>query len=276
MPTFKKQKNYRKKKVESDDELETTQEPTQDLEQVSATIEELTELRKLRRKPVGLDADKLLKGAEKKKKKKKIEDPNAWSLKKGGLVEPDAYRASKLDDDESANKSRKLKLDAFATATNTLDVDKHMMEYIESEMKKRRGGAAKDDDEDDDKVVDRGLVDIYEELYRIPDRLKGEQKQQEPEGNVQLSTQMLTAIPEVDLGIDSRLQNIEETERAKRKLIDDTEKEENESSSQQNAAEQVPANFEKQIPKQYKPRLDHKLMATDDQAVARFKKRMRK
>jgi len=34
MPTIKKQKNYRKKKVESDDELETTQEPTQDLEQV--------------------------------------------------------------------------------------------------------------------------------------------------------------------------------------------------------------------------------------------------
>ncbi|KAF1796415.1 hepatocellular carcinoma-associated antigen 59-domain-containing protein [Mucor lusitanicus] len=276
MSTVKKQKNYRKKKVESDDELEATREHTPELEQVSATIEELTELRKLRRKPVGLDAEKLLKGAEKKKKKKKIEDPNAWSLKKGGLVEPDAYRASKLDDEESANKSRKLKLDAFATATNTLDVDKHMMEYIESEMKKRRGGTAKDDDEDEDQVVDRGLVDIYEELYRIPDRLKGEQKQQEPEGNVQLSTQMLTAIPEVDLGIDTRLQNIEETERAKRKLIDDTEKEESESSGQQNAADHVPANFEKQIPKQYKPRLDHKLMATDDQAVARFKKRMRK
>lgn len=91
----------------------------------SATIEELSELRKLRRKPVGIDADKLLKGAEKKKKKKKIEDPNAWSLKRGGLVESEAYR-QKLDEDETANKSKKLKLDTFAKATNTLDVDKHM------------------------------------------------------------------------------------------------------------------------------------------------------
>ncbi len=92
---------------------------------ISATIEELQELRKLRRKPVGLDAEKLLKGAEKKKKKKKLDDLSAWNLKKGGLVDPDAYRA-KLDDDEAASTTKKLKLDAFASATNTLDVDKHM------------------------------------------------------------------------------------------------------------------------------------------------------
>lgn len=79
----------------------------------------------MRRKPVGLDAEKLLKGAEKKRKKKKIEDPSAWSLNKGGLVDPNAYRA-KLDDDDAASTAKKLKLDAFASATNTLDVDKHM------------------------------------------------------------------------------------------------------------------------------------------------------
>lgn len=76
------------------------------------------------------------------------------------------------------------------------------MEYIESEMRKRRGGSAlPEDEEDNEENVDRGLVDIYEDLYRIPDRLKGGQKQ-ESEGNVQLSSQMLTAIPEVDLGIE--------------------------------------------------------------------------
>lgn len=75
------------------------------------------------------------------------------------------------------------------------------MEYIENEMRKRRGGKDTAEDEEDEKNRDRGLVDIYEELYRIPDRLKGEQKK-ESEGNVQLSTQMLTAIPEVDLGIE--------------------------------------------------------------------------
>lgn len=40
------------------------------------------------------------------------------------------------------------------------------------------------------------------------------------EGNVTLSTAMLTAIPEVDLGIDNRLKNIEETEKAKRALFE--------------------------------------------------------
>lgn len=86
----------------------------------------MAELRKLRRKHSGIDAEKLLSGAEKKKKKKKAaEDPNQWNLKKGGLVDPDAYR-QKIDEEESPNKTKKLKLDSFATATNRLDVDKHM------------------------------------------------------------------------------------------------------------------------------------------------------
>jgi hypothetical protein len=70
------------------------------------------------------------------------------------------------------------------------------------------------------------------------------------------------------------LKNIEDTEKAKRKLIDETQREENE--ARPAYEDNVPANFEKQIPKQYKPRLDHKLMATDEQVAARFKKRMRK
>jgi hypothetical protein len=85
----------------------------------------LTELRKLRRKHVGIDIEKLLRGAEQKKKKKKInEDMNQWNLKTGGLVDPDAYK-QKMEEEDPVNK-RKLKLDSFATATNTLDVDKHM------------------------------------------------------------------------------------------------------------------------------------------------------
>ncbi|KAI8389429.1 hepatocellular carcinoma-associated antigen 59-domain-containing protein, partial [Blakeslea trispora] len=146
------------------------------------------------------------------------------------------------------------------------------MEYIEEQMKKRRGGQDPREEEEED-PTDRGLVDIYEELYQIPDRLKADKKA-ESEGNVQVSTQMLTAIPEVDLGIDTRLKNIEETERAKRKLIDDTE-EEQQQEIEKDQMPYVPANFEKRIRKPFKPRPDAKLMATDDQAVAKFKRRMR-
>ena len=39
-----------------------------------------------------------------------------------------------------------------------------------------------------------------------------------------LSAQMLSGIPEVDLGIEAKIQNIERTESAKRKLLEDAEK----------------------------------------------------
>lgn len=76
------------------------------------------------------------------------------------------------------------------------------MKYIETEMKKRRGGAPDPNDEEEEEELPKGMVDIYEELYQLPDRLKAEEKTKIEEGNVQLSTQMLTAIPEVDLGIE--------------------------------------------------------------------------
>ncbi|CAO3698894.1 hypothetical protein G6F70_008164 [Rhizopus microsporus] len=260
MDNIKKQKNYRKKKIDEDNQIEVKAAET-NTDDVSAAIEEFHEIRKLRRKQAGIDAEKLSKGLEKKIKKKKQQE--GWNIS----VEP----KSKLDDDEFST-SKKLKLDSFTTQTNTLDVDKHMMEYIETEMKKRRGYTPEDDEEEDDEK-NKGFHDIYEELYRIPDRLKGEQKVTESEGNVQLSSQMLTAIPEVDLGIDTRLQNIEETEKAKRRLIDETQKLEQEKKDEEPF---VPANFEKQIHHEFRPRLNQKLMATDEQAVARFKKRMRK
>ena len=39
-----------------------------------------------------------------------------------------------------------------------------------------------------------------------------------------ISAQMLTGIPEVDLGIDVKIQNIERTERAKKKLLEESKK----------------------------------------------------
>lgn len=45
------------------------------------------------------------------------------------------------------------------------------MAYIEAEMRRRRGEPVKDEEEDESERQRRPL-DIYEELYRIPDRLK--------------------------------------------------------------------------------------------------------
>ncbi|KAI9024365.1 hepatocellular carcinoma-associated antigen 59-domain-containing protein [Phycomyces nitens] len=272
MVLIKKQRNYRKKKVDSDDEVQVESIPSStsidNTVVLSDKIEELQELRRLRRKHGGIDAEKLFKGTEQAKKKKPAADDDPWKLKTGGLVDQDEARSGRKDDEEGSE--RKLRLDTFTTQTNTLDVDKHMMEYIEAEMRKRRG----DGDEDEEEKKKNGMTDIYEELYHLPERLKVEQKRVE-EGNVQLSTQMLTAIPEVDLGIDARLKNIEDTERAKRKLMDEQEGENTKPPKKREP--QVPANFEKQIrPIETKPRMDRRQMATDEAVAERFKKRMRK
>lgn len=72
------------------------------------------------------------------------------------------------------------------------------MAYIEENLRKRRGGAGADDDE----VPEDAPYDPHEELFRIEDKYKLKKKPVEEEGNVTNSVAMLTAIPEVDLGME--------------------------------------------------------------------------
>ncbi|KAI8144723.1 hepatocellular carcinoma-associated antigen 59-domain-containing protein [Fennellomyces sp. T-0311] len=272
MPIQRKQKKYRKKKPESDDEAEQL---NRDGSAKIETIEDLQELRRLRRRHGGIDTEKLSKGSQKTKKKKEApSDP--WKLLTGGLVDKDAVRNGGRGDDEEGTE-KKLKLDTFTTQTNALDVDKHMMAYIEAEMRKRRGDGHGDEKQTETRRNKDGLVDIYEELYMLPERLRVQQKHVE-EGSVQLSTQMLTAIPEVDLGIDVRLKNIEDTERAKRKYMDEQQEDNGkEGSNSADELDEVPANYEKQIQKpDHRSRSDKRQTATDEIVAERFKKRMRK
>ncbi|CAO3595646.1 unnamed protein product [Absidia cylindrospora] len=267
MAIGKKQRNYRKKAVDSDDDTtQTTNDSDINVEDVSHTIEELQEIRRLRRKQGGVDAEKLLKGEIKKKPKpKKPVDDGAWSLQKGGLVDKDAFTSGKTAEEEEG-KSKKVRLDTFTSQTNKLDVDKHMMKYIETEIQKRRGKGGDVEVEEDEEVVKEPQVmqDIYEELYHLPDRLKFASEAVK-EGNVQHSTQMLTAIPEVDLGISAQLSNIEKTERAKRKLMEEKQGQAIDHSTNHR--------FEKQHDSR---KSDRRQWATDEAVAERFKKRMRK
>ena len=69
------------------------------------------------------------------------------------------------------------------------------MAYIEENIKKRRGDSGTKPKQGE------GPRDPYEELYRIADRYNP-QKDVDEEGNVTNSLAMLTAIPEVDLGME--------------------------------------------------------------------------
>lgn len=199
------------------------------------SLDELLELRKLRQRPAGVTAADLLIGdtTGKKKKKDKVAAPaDPWKLSSGGgLVDLDEVRRQEegydifslndcnmlqkgcirgfidsltpffflqlyfIANSEGSSKSTGI-LNSFTKQTNALDVDKHMMKYIEEEMRKRNGVSA-EDEEVKAQESRGGDTDIYDELGIRRTAPKPEQ-----EGNVQLSTTMLTAIPEVDLGME--------------------------------------------------------------------------
>ncbi|KAF9929878.1 hypothetical protein FBU30_001127 [Linnemannia zychae] len=215
-----KRRNYRKKREDTpeDSTTETTaaesSTASQDGEPEGLSLDELLELRKYRQRPAGVAAVDLLVGdtSGKKKKKDKIIATDPWKLLSGGgLVDMDEVR--RKEDGESTESGM---MSTFTKQTNVLNVDKHMMKYIDDEMKKRRGEADVVEDTNDKSGDYNPDIDILDELG-----IKKAAPKPEQEGNVQLSTTMLTAIPEVDLGMEAKLRNIEETERAKRKLFEE-------------------------------------------------------
>ncbi|CAG8458395.1 11378_t:CDS:2 [Acaulospora colombiana] len=301
-----KKRNFRKKTIFSEDREEKSfykpkiavDEDSDDVRQDfqfpkyfvtrSETLEELIELRKYRRRPQGIDAEKLSKGEAKAKKKRKEEDPRKSIA--GGLTDVDSVGEEERDSGEDVVE-KKIMLDSFTKQTNTLDVDKHMMAYIEEEMRKRRGQPANSKNDVDD-AEPAGPSDPQDELFQAPEHLRIESKPIS-EGNVQLSTTMLTAIPEVDLGIDVRLKNIEETEKAKRKLLEQRHnkpKEEKDTFEGSNFSatnrfyrtRPTVSDHERANPDQQNPNPHHnkpgarREMATDDIVAERFKKRLRR
>lgn len=229
-------------------------------------MEDLFALRALRSKPIGIDLDRLNRGEVKKKKKRKKdqeigtpteEDRWAEQMQKGGLVERRAKPPKDLieededddgdsDDSEAAKKEagapKLIKQNNFQGETGTIDVDKHMMAYIEAEMQKRRQMGEEAESSSIAGIAAKGSLNPNDELYSVAEKYKrilesareameAERKNVNPnaaqankdekeEGNATLSSAMLNGVPEVDLGMDHRMKNIEETERAKRAMME--------------------------------------------------------
>ncbi|PPQ68276.1 hypothetical protein CVT26_006191 [Gymnopilus dilepis] len=277
-------------------------------EEAKLPLADLLELRKLRKAREGIDVAKLNKGDLKKKKKRPRDEADQGGLKKGAGHEEE-------DDEEGkeAKTRRAIRSNNFTQQTNALDVDKHMMAYIEENLKVR--SRPREDSDDEEKQP----FDPTEALYKIEDRWKVEkQKPTTDVGSVTNSMTMLTAIPEVDLGMEcvfafdisswaladfprltrsTRLKNIEETEKAKRVVAEERQERKKGGTDEEHL---VASRF-------YRPNLrpksdadilrDAKLeamgmppqddsprrsnhersqMATDELVMERFKKRMRK
>ncbi|RWS28080.1 uncharacterized protein B4U80_04242 [Leptotrombidium deliense] len=118
--------------------------------------------------------------------------------KSGGLNDP---KANELD----------LR-NTFSVETNRRDEDQDMLKFIDEELAKRKGlqNEAKTKNENDKKIPEDVFDILPQHLLKSSSKRKNEEM---------LSNQMLNGIPEVDLGIEERIRNIEATEEAKSSII---------------------------------------------------------
>ncbi|TKV95892.1 hypothetical protein SEVIR_9G392300v4 [Setaria viridis] len=173
-------KNFRKRSFEPDADDRSDDEDTR-----RVVLEEIKYMQKLRERKLGIPADPA------------AASTNGSSAR--GLVGGGGAAIGE------AEKEDLVLQDTFAQETAVTIEDPNMLRYVETELAKKRG-----------KTVDVGHkeeMDHVDELYTVPDHLKVKKKNSE-----ESSTQWTTGIAEVQLPIEYKLRNIEETEAAKKML----------------------------------------------------------
>lgn len=199
-----KKRNYRKKICQSDSDDDDEENEAKLL----AKLEERKEVQKFRERQKGVNAEDLaaVRVVEKKPKEK---DPFKLNTG-GGLVQmSDVSRLETVDDELNLGP-------AFSAETKKLDEDVQMLRYIDSELKKKRG-----ENESEDTKKQLSKEDL---LYQLPDEINVKSKIIKSEE--MLSAAMLTGIPEVDLGVQAKIKNIEDTENARIQMIDESRRNE--------------------------------------------------
>lgn len=190
-----KKKQIRKRNIEEEEE--------EGEEEQNDVLYNLKECQKLRKKQSGVNIVNLSNPDE--KKEEKVVELDPFKIKTGGFVDMKKLNKSKItmEDLEHIGTS-------FAAETNCRDEDADMLNYVEKELARRKGIS----DTDSQKHKIRTSEDI---LFELPEHLVSKKQMSED----MLSNQMLSGIPEVDLGISTKIRNIEATEEAKLKLLED-------------------------------------------------------
>ncbi|KAK3727178.1 hypothetical protein QZH41_015197 [Actinostola sp. cb2023] len=217
-------RNYRRKKVSEDED--DTQEP----DSTTDLLEERKEIQRFRKRPKGVSAVGLALGKELPTDESVVNDP--FKLNTGGLIHMNHLIQDRDRDRDDEGTGMSINIGAnFAAETNRRDEDTMMLKYIEDEMSRRKG--ANEDSVDDPTNKLKSKEDL---LYIVPKNIDVRSKLMKSEE--MLSNQMLSGIPEVDLGISAKIRNIEATEEAKMKRI-----EEQRSKKRLEPTEMVPTNM---------------------------------
>ena len=175
-------------------------------------FEKTRELQKLRKKAAGTNIVTLALG----KKISKLEETMAedpFNPNAGGLMEFKDMKSLKQTDDAFDVGTQ------FFKETHIRDEDDEMRKFIETEMEQLKGSRGAQEEFVDSTPQYLSPEDAA--LLALPEHLR---KSTFKKDQQMLSAQMLSGIPEVDLGIDAKIQNIERTEKAKKKLMEECKK----------------------------------------------------
>uniref|UniRef100_A0A673TKM8 Chromosome 9 open reading frame 78 n=1 Tax=Suricata suricatta TaxID=37032 RepID=A0A673TKM8_SURSU len=183
-------KSFRRRRADSESE-----EDEQDSEEVRLKLEETREVQNLRKRPNGVSAVALLVGEKVQEETTLVDDP--FQMKTGGMVDMKKLK-------ERANDHHVHHPSVFSKP-----YVRQQMKYIETELKKRKGIV----EHEEQKVKPKSAEDC---LYELPENIRVSSAKKTEE---MLSNQMLSGIPEVDLGIDAKIKNIISTEDAKARLL---------------------------------------------------------
>ncbi|XP_044270479.1 telomere length and silencing protein 1 homolog isoform X2 [Tribolium madens] len=178
----------------------------------STKLEEMKELQNLRKRPHGVNALGLALGT-----KITVEDEciakDPFKVKSGGMVNMQALKSGKVKQVDDAYDTGIGT--QFSVETNKRDEDEEMMRFIEEELSKKK---RKVEPPEQAQAENKSAYTSPEEaaLRAVPDHLRESSTKRSEE---MLSNQMLNGIPEVDLGIEAKIKNIEATEEAKLRLL---------------------------------------------------------
>eukprot|EP00192_Tetraselmis_astigmatica_P020782 CAMPEP_0117667774 /NCGR_PEP_ID=MMETSP0804-20121206/11162_1 /TAXON_ID=1074897 /ORGANISM="Tetraselmis astigmatica, Strain CCMP880" /LENGTH=267 /DNA_ID=CAMNT_0005475555 /DNA_START=116 /DNA_END=916 /DNA_ORIENTATION=+ len=192
-----RRRNFRKRKVveEEDSGEEQPEDPEEGGSSLRAKLQDTKLLQQYRVRAKGRDAGSLALGLS-----EEVDERKTRARARGMLG--DAI-------DLSAAFNKEELVDEHAE-------DPNMQKYIQQEMARRRGQEVVEDEKEMDPAFKR--KEEEDNLYSVPDELKTQIKQDD--GQSDLGGGWAAGIQEVPLSIAFKLKNIEETEAAKKKLLE--------------------------------------------------------
>ncbi|KAJ2156643.1 hypothetical protein GGF46_005043 [Coemansia sp. RSA 552] len=254
-------RNLRKTKRSSDDWHDPADRPSAAGPEASIDPGDLLEFQKIRhRRQRGVDAEVLARGERKRKQAKRSTKDTAGAQPGDAEGDGDGENGAKQPTTRSLN-------GAFTVQTNKLDANKHMMAFIKNEMDRHRHS-----DEHDASSRQGGALGALaasesapaDDLYRVPEHLRVIDERPVSEGNVAMAARMLTSIQEVDLGAAAKARNARATDQALTQL------------SQRADSDREPQSTARFRSSQRSHGAEHPGKASDDAALQRFKKHMRR